>query len=89
MAATDWMKILVLAPVRVYRYLISPLIPPRCRFIPTCSCYAIEAVESHGLRRGVGLALRRLARCHPWGGSGFDPVPPRHGASCHFQLADR
>jgi putative membrane protein insertion efficiency factor len=48
---------------------------PRCRFLPTCSDYALEALESHGLRRGGWLTLRRLARCHPWGGDGFDPVP--------------
>ncbi len=86
MAATDWVKFMALAPVRVYRYLISPLIPPRCRFTPTCSAYAIEAVESHGLGRGFALALRRLARCHPWGGSGFDPVPPSPST---YQPSDR
>jgi len=58
-----------------YQLLISPLLPPACRFLPTCSEYAAEAITRHGPRRGVLLALRRLARCHPWGGSGYDPVP--------------
>ncbi len=62
-----------------YRYLISPLMPPRCRFAPTCSEYALDAIAMHGAGRGLWLALRRVVRCHPWGGDGFDPVPP-HGA---------
>ena len=66
---------LFLLPVRFYQYCISPLLPPSCRFIPTCSAYAVEAVMVHGVLRGGWLTLRRLARCHPWGGSGYDPVP--------------
>ena len=69
------------APIRFYRRFISPLFPPACRFEPSCSRYAIEAIETHGALKGSGLALRRLSRCHPisWlgGSSGFDPVPPR------------
>jgi uncharacterized protein len=61
--------------VRAYQLIISPLLPPSCRFLPSCSDYAIEAFERYGALRGGGLALRRLARCHPWGGSGYDPVP--------------
>jgi putative membrane protein insertion efficiency factor len=72
-------KVLI-APIRAYRIFISPLFPPSCRFQPTCSQYAIEAIATHGPLRGLGLALRRLSRCHPisWlgGSSGFDPVPP-------------
>jgi uncharacterized protein len=72
-------KVLI-APIRFYRAFVSPLFPPACRFQPTCSQYAIEAIATHGPVRGVGLALRRLSRCHPifWlgGSSGFDPVPP-------------
>ena len=64
------------AGVRAYQLLVSPLRPPCCRFLPTCSDYAIEAIARHGAWRGSGLALSRLARCHPWGGSGYDPVPP-------------
>ena len=73
--------------VRGYQLLVSPLLPPACRFLPTCSEYAAEAIEQHGVWCGVILASRRLARCHPWGGSGYDPVPgtggldsPRAGA---------
>ncbi|WP_343560783.1 membrane protein insertion efficiency factor YidD [Kiloniella sp. b19] len=62
--------------VQLYRYGISPLIPPRCRYQPTCSAYALEALERHGPLRGSWLACKRIARCHPWGGSGYDPVPP-------------
>ncbi len=61
--------------VRGYQLLISPLLPPSCRYLPSCSDYAIEALARHGALRGSGLALRRLCRCHPWGGSGYDPVP--------------
>ena len=63
------------AMVRAYQLLVSPLLPPSCRFLPSCSEYAAEAIERHGALRGMGLALHRLARCHPWGGSGYDPVP--------------
>lgn len=61
--------------VRFYQLCISPLKPPSCRFTPTCSQYAIEALRKHGPIRGLYLTVRRLLRCHPWGGSGYDPVP--------------
>jgi putative membrane protein insertion efficiency factor len=61
--------------IRGYQLGVSPLLPPSCRFLPTCSEYAAEAVRRHGACAGAGLALRRLLRCHPWGGSGWDPVP--------------
>ena len=64
--------------IRVYQWLISPLLPRACRFAPSCSEYAAEAIATHGVARGGFLALRRLLRCHPWGGDGFDPVPQRH-----------
>ena len=71
----------LIAPIRFYKRFLSPLFPPSCRFQPTCSQYAMEAIEIHGPLKGLGLALRRLSRCHPltWlgGSSGFDPVPPR------------
>ncbi len=67
-------------PIRFYRRFVSPLLPPSCRFTPTCSQYALEALQAHGPARGLYLAVRRLLRCHPitWlgGSSGFDPVPP-------------
>jgi uncharacterized protein len=67
-------------PIRLYRRFLSPLLPPSCRFRPTCSQYAIEAIEVHGPLKGLGLAIVRLSHCHPirWlgGSEGFDPVPP-------------
>ena len=81
MSVSHAAKRLVQAPVHAYRYIISPLIGPVCRFQPTCSAYALEAIEKHGVTKGVWLTARRLARCHPvkWLGSGegFDPVPER------------
>ena len=64
--------------IRGYRYAISPLLGQHCRFYPSCSAYALTAIESHGLGRGGLLALRRLGKCHPWHAGGFDPVPD-HG----------
>jgi len=61
--------------IRIYQRLLSPLLPATCRFQPTCSHYAAEALRSHGLLRGLGLSARRIARCHPWHQGGFDPVP--------------
>lgn len=66
---------MILAIIRFYRVAISPLTPPSCRFTPSCSAYAEEAVRRHGALRGGWLALRRLLRCHPFGGRGYDPVP--------------
>ena len=62
-------------PVRAYRLLVSPWLGANCRYHPTCSAYALEALARHGALRGGWLALRRIARCHPWGGSGVDEVP--------------
>ncbi|MDE7025287.1 MAG: membrane protein insertion efficiency factor YidD [Paramuribaculum sp.] len=66
---------LLLFPIYIYKVCISPFTPPSCRFVPTCSQYAIEAIRKHGPLRGLWLAVRRILRCHPWGGSGYDPVP--------------
>ena len=63
--------------VRLYQLMLSPLMPPRCRHLPTCSDYAMEALLEHGVLRGGWLAVRRIARCHPFGTSGYDPVPAR------------
>lgn len=71
-----WLRRLALLPVYVYRYCISPVLPPSCRYYPTCSAYAVEAVMVHGILRGGWLTLCRLARCHPWAEGGVDPVPP-------------
>lgn len=66
----------VIGLIRFYQVAMSPYMPPSCRYTPSCSSYAIEAVERFGALRGMGLFLRRFARCHPWGGEGYDPVPP-------------
>lgn len=63
------------APIRAYQILVSPLLPPTCRFTPTCSAYAITSIERHGLLRGARLAVRRVSKCHPWNPGGHDPVP--------------
>ena len=60
--------------IRVYQLLLSPILPPSCRFLPSCSDYAAEAIRRHGPIAGLGLAARRIARCHPWGSGGYDPV---------------
>ena len=65
----------MLIPIYIYKVCISPYTPPSCRFVPTCSQYAIEALRKHGPLKGSWLAIRRILRCHPWGGSGYDPVP--------------
>ncbi|MFC2114964.1 membrane protein insertion efficiency factor YidD [Bacteroidota bacterium] len=69
-----WIAII---PIRIYQYVISPLLPISCRHIPSCSQYAIEALRTHGLIRGTYLATHRILRCNPWGTHGHDPVPPK------------
>lgn len=69
-----WLAIL---PIRIYQKIISPLFPGVCRYRPTCSEYMAEAIQIHGIVKGVYLGIHRLLRCHPWGGSGYDPVPPK------------
>lgn len=66
---------LLIALVRAYQLALRPVLPATCRFAPSCSAFAIEALRRHGTRRGVGLAVRRVARCHPWHAGGWDPVP--------------
>ncbi|WP_100137751.1 MULTISPECIES: membrane protein insertion efficiency factor YidD [Snodgrassella] len=69
------MKYLLLGLIRFYQYAISPLLPPRCRYSPTCSQYAVLALQKYGVFRGSWLAIKRICRCHPWGGCGHDPLP--------------
>jgi putative membrane protein insertion efficiency factor len=76
------MRIVIRALLRTYQLICSPLLGPRCRFYPSCSQYALDAVAAHGSLRGGALALCRIARCHPWHPGGYDPVPtPPH--ACH------
>jgi uncharacterized protein len=79
---------LVVGLLRVWQYLVSPVYGPTCRFYPSCSAYALEAVDRHGLVRGGWLALRRLGRCHPWNPGGVDPVPTRVRLLPHGTQAD-
>ena len=72
LTALGW---LLMLPIKFYQRCISPFTPPMCRFTPTCSNYAIEAIKKHGPFKGTWLAVKRILRCHPWGGSGYDPVP--------------
>jgi uncharacterized protein len=68
---------LLMVPIAGYRRFVSPLLPPRCRFAPSCSEYALTAVAEHGAARGLWLAVKRIARCHPFNPGGYDPVPDR------------
>lgn len=74
----------LLAMIRLYQWFLAPLMGSACRFAPSCSHYGFEAIAVHGPVRGSWLTLRRLLRCHPWGGSGFDPVPPPAGRAPTF-----
>ena len=69
------MRQILIALIKLYRYAISPYLAPSCRFSPTCSSYAIEAIQRFGIFRGSWLAMRRISRCHPWHEAGYDPVP--------------
>ncbi len=80
------MKRPLIAIIRAYQRFLSPLKPPTCRFTPTCSAYAAEALAQHGVMRGSWLGVRRICRCHPFGGHGYDPVPDTKPAA---RAADR
>jgi putative membrane protein insertion efficiency factor len=71
----DLPRNLALACITIYRNAISPLLPPSCRYVPTCSEYALLAIQRHGLTKGSWLAIKRIFRCHPWHAGGYDPVP--------------
>lgn len=75
------MKHVLVGLIRIYQRFISPLLGPRCRFYPSCSSYAVQALTVHGVIKGSGLAAWRLLRCHPWNPGGLDPVPPKRGAT--------
>lgn len=79
LAGRRGLRMALILPIRFYQYCVSPFLGPSCRFLPTCSSYAIEAVEKHGAGHGTYLAMRRLCRCHPWCEGGLDPVPPVEG----------
>jgi putative membrane protein insertion efficiency factor len=68
---------LLLIPIYIYQYVISPVLQPSCRYVPSCSQYAVEALKIHGPLKGLVLATWRILRCNPWGGHGYDPVPPK------------
>ena len=74
-------RYLLIIPIKVYQLVLSPILGPRCRFQPTCSSYAIEALQKHGLIQGFKYTIKRLLKCHPWGGQGFDPVPEKKNTS--------
>lgn len=75
------MRALLIGFINLYRWFVSPLLGPTCRFHPTCSCYAQDAIRLHGALRGSWLAARRIGRCHPWHPGGYDPVPDARGTS--------
>ncbi|MDH3652228.1 MAG: membrane protein insertion efficiency factor YidD [Saprospiraceae bacterium] len=72
------LKKIFILPIRLYQATLSPLLGPTCRFDPSCSHYMIGAIEEWGIVRGIWMGIKRIVRCHPWGGHGFDPVPPRN-----------
>ena len=83
------LKKVLIGLVRVYRIVISPLFPPCCRYYPTCSAYAVQAIRMHGPIPGAWLALKRVARCHPWAPGGLDPVPARASGSAPGKSSTR
>ena len=87
------MRKVVIAPfiflIRIYQRVISPILPSTCRYTPTCSHYAVEALQKHGLWRGTYLAAKRIGSCHPWGGSGYDPVPEAKSSASEAEKKNR
>lgn len=81
-------RALVIWPIKLYQYLISPCLGPRCRFYPSCSHYAVQALEHYGVFKGTWLAVKRILRCHPWSLGGYDPVLPTQTA-CNMNLKNK
>jgi len=79
---------LMIVLITAYRWTLSPMLGNHCRFYPSCSQYAIEAIHRHGAVRGGWLMIRRLSRCHPWHAGGYDPVPEHTGCNCHHSFPD-
>ena len=77
--------LLLIIPVKIYQWTISPMLPASCRYEPTCSSYAIEALRVHGPIKGLFMGTRRILSCHPWGGHGHDPVPPKGSPLFNFK----
>ena len=86
----DVPRLVLMAAIRVYQSTVGPALPQACRYEPTCSHYAYTALERYGVFKGTWLAVRRLARCQPWGGSGYDPVPcdARYSGAIHPPVTD-
>ncbi len=85
-AGVSWLLTgIMILLVKFYRYFISPVLPNSCRYTPTCSAYAIEALKMHGFIKGTILAVMRVSRCNPWGGHGHDPVPPKGAKIVRFR----
>ena len=82
MTSSRWPARMLISAIQMYRQMISPLRPPSCRFVPTCSHYAVDAVTEYGLMRGSWLAVARLVKCGPWHSGGWDPIPERHDPRC-------
>jgi putative membrane protein insertion efficiency factor len=85
---TQWLKKLLILLVRGYQLLLSPFLGNNCRFYPSCSSYMIEAIEVHGVFKGLWLGTRRILRCHPYSDGGIDPVPPRCGCADHDERSE-
>lgn len=77
------LKYIFILPIRLYQRVISPFLGSNCRYEPTCSQYAVEAINEWGIFKGTWLGIRRISRCHPWGGMGYDPVPKKQNCEHH------
>ncbi|MFA6301855.1 MAG: membrane protein insertion efficiency factor YidD [Legionella sp.] len=69
---------IICVPIRLYQYVLRPVMKPCCRYYPSCSEYALNAINNYGISKGIWMASKRIMRCHPWAGSGYDPVPPNN-----------